>query len=377
MSNAEPSQTDADRELYQSSQTEIEGLESFGESDQAPPPGSSREPSPRPASPPRQAEQPKARSTGSSGRRSFSVFWPLLLIMAGGLLLLQNLGYLSGLSWSTLWRWWPLLLIALGIDTLFSRRSALGGLVSVLLILALLGGAIYVTLNASSLPWMSQSVQESAWQSEEISLPLSGTERAWVVLDWASVPLRLEALEDSPNLIEGTVVYRGRLDFETVEGRRTSVKLSTHSVGLWTQPLGLEGQEQRWALGLSPRAPIDLELDGGSGSAGLDLRGLDLEQVKLDVASGAVELHLPRGEYEAWIDGGSGTLDLWLPEEAGVRLVVDEGSGALRMGERFRLVEGERDKDSVWESENLSQADSLLRIRLDVASGTVRVRDWE
>jgi hypothetical protein len=56
---------------------------------------------------------------------------------------------------------------------------------------------------------------------------------------------------------------------------------------------------------------------------------------------------------------------------------VDGGSGALRMGERFRLVDGKHDGDGEWESDNLRQAESILRIRLDVASGTVRVRDWE
>jgi len=58
-------------------------------------------------------------------------------------------------------------------------------------------------------------------------------------------------------------------------------------------------------------------------------------------------------------------------------LVVDGGSGALRVGERLDLVDGKRDGDGVWESANLRRAESVLRIRLDVASGSVRVRDWE
>jgi hypothetical protein len=303
--------------------------------------------------------------------------------MAGGLLLLQNLGYLSGISWGSLWRLWPLLLIAMGIDTLFSRRSAVGSVLSALLILALLGGALYVVLNASQFPRMSRWVQESGWQVDSISHPLSGVDLAKVVVDWGSVPLGLSALGDSSNLVEGTIVYRGRLNFHATSGRRTTVRLSTDSMGTGWPPVGdwtvdaLEGQEKRWTLGLSPRVPIQLELDGGSGSADLDLRDLELEELNLDVASGSVDLHLPSGKYEAWIDGGSGSLDLWVPEGVGVRLVVDGGSGALRMGERFRLVEGKQDGDSVWESDNLDRADDVLNMRIDVASGSVRVRDGE
>jgi hypothetical protein len=139
----------------------------------------------------------------------------------------------------------------------------------------------------------------------------------------------------------------------------------------------VDGQEPRWTLGLSPRVPIDLELDGGSGRAEVDLREVELEALGLDVASGAVDLYLPRGEYKTWVDGGLGSLNLWVPEGAGVRIVVDDGSGSLRLGDRFRLVEGERDGDGVWETEDLEQADYVLSIRLDVGSGTVRVRDWE
>jgi hypothetical protein len=302
--------------------------------------------------------------------------------MGGALLLLQNLGYVSGLTWETLWRLWPLLLIALGIDTLFSRRSALGAVFSALLIFALLGGAIYVLSNASSFPWVSQWVQESGWQSQEIAFPLGSAERARVAIDWASVPLRLSASNDSRNLIEGTVVYRGRLNFDASGGRRATVVLDSASMGagwspaFWTEAPGLDGS-QRWELLLSPQAPIDLKLDGGSGTAEIDLRGLRLDEFRLDVASGAVDLYLPPGEYEARIEGGSGSLDLWLPPRAGVQLVVDGGSGALRVGERLRLVDGERDGDSVWESADYDRAESVLRIRLDLASGAVRVRDWE
>ena len=379
-------------ELYKLPLADIDGLESFDETPPAaqqdaaqqdaaeqeirppsPPPG----PTPAPlrvAPPAPKAAEPAQRTRR---RRSFSVFWPLLLIMGGGLLLLQNLGYISGISWGSIWRFWPLLLIALGIDTLFSRRSAVGSTLSALLILALLGGAVYLLMNAASFPWMSQFVQETGWQSERVSHPLSGVERANVTIDWASVPLRLEALDDSPDLIEGTVVYRGRLNFDTVEGRRTSVKLSTDSMGAGWAPLDLDGEERRWVLGLSPSVPLDVDLEGGSGSAELDLRGLELQELGLDVASGSVDMYVPSGTYEIWIEGGSGALDLWLPQEAGVQLVVDGGSGTLWPGERLRLVDGDRDGDGLWESENLSQADAVLHIRLDVSSGAVRIRDWK
>jgi hypothetical protein len=56
--------------------------------------------------------------------------------------LLSNLGFVSWESWNLVWRLWPLLLIGLGVELLIGRRSTLGAIVSGLLILFLIGGAI-------------------------------------------------------------------------------------------------------------------------------------------------------------------------------------------------------------------------------------------
>ena len=54
--------------------------------------------------------------------------WPIILIAAGIILLLNNLGMLSWDIWGTLWRLWPVLLIAIGLDIIIGRRSFWGSL---------------------------------------------------------------------------------------------------------------------------------------------------------------------------------------------------------------------------------------------------------
>ena len=87
-------------------------------------------------------EEGQRTRPGRSHHRSPSFFWPLVLIGAGVLLLLSNLGFVSWESWNLVWRLWPLLLIGLGIELLVGRRSTLGAIVSGALILCLIGGAI-------------------------------------------------------------------------------------------------------------------------------------------------------------------------------------------------------------------------------------------
>ena len=65
----------------------------------------------------------------TSYRRGPDLFWPIILIGAGIIFLLSNLGVITGNPWPILWNLWPVLLIVIGLDILFGRRSMLGGLI--------------------------------------------------------------------------------------------------------------------------------------------------------------------------------------------------------------------------------------------------------
>jgi lia operon protein LiaF len=74
-----------------------------------------------------------------------SLAGPAVLIGLGIVFLLNNLGYLGWGIWDTLLRLWPVLLIAVGLDLLIGRRSALGSALLALLVVAALGAAIWWT----------------------------------------------------------------------------------------------------------------------------------------------------------------------------------------------------------------------------------------
>ena len=311
-------------------------------------------------------------------RRMPSAFWPLVLIGAGVLLLLTNMGYVPWQSWSVLWRLWPLLLIALGIDVLIGHRSAIGAIVSGLLILLLVGGAIAVVLFAPQIPFFDNLVQSAELRTEHVEYPLENVERASVTIDWSSQPGYLSALRDSPNLIEGDIAYRGELIFDvTVRGDRAEAVLDSQFSGPWGGPLDTGGRvegRRDWDVRLSPQVPLDLNLDTGSGNYDFNLTNLQVRDLFLDAGSGSVELILPGSStFEARVDGGSGPIAILLPRGTGARVVLDSGSGAFRPDERFQLVEGERNDDGVWETEDFRTAEQTIELRIDQGSGPISI----
>ena len=310
-------------------------------------------------------------------RRPPSLFWPLVFIGAGVMLLLSNLGYLPWQSWNVLWRLWPLLLVAIGIDLLIGRRSMVGTIVSTLLILLLIGGAVAVVLFAQNIPALVELTQPVGLRTEHVEYALAGVERASVTIDWTSAPGYLSALRDSPNLIEGDITYRGQLIFDVdVRGDQADVGLDSHFSAPRFGPFEFGSwAEERWDVKVSPNVPLDLTLDAGSGPCDFDLSGLQVSGLFLDGGSGSIDLALPSDStFEARIEGSSGSLAIILPESVGAQVVLDSGSGAFRPDERFRLVEGERGDDGVWETDNFRTAEHAILLEIDQGSGLISIR---
>jgi hypothetical protein len=301
----------------------------------------------------------------------------LVLIGAGVILLLSNLGYLPWQSWNVLWRLWPLLLVVIGIDLLIGRRSIAGAIVSTLLILLLIGGAVALVFFAQNVPALVELAQPVELRTEHVEYPLAGVERASVTIDWTSAPGYLSALRDSPNLIEGDITYRGQLIFDVdVRGDQADVELDSHFAAPRFGPFDFGGwAEERWDVKLSPNVSLDLTLDAGSGPCDFDLSGLLVSGLFLDGGSGSIDLALPSGStFEVRMDGSSGPVAIILPESVGAQVVLDSGSGSFRPDERFRLVEGERGDDGVWETDNFRTAEHTILLEIDQGSGLISIR---
>ena len=305
-----------------------------------------------------------------------SFFWPVVFIGAGVLLLLSNLGYLPQESWSVIWGLWPVLLIALGIDVLIGRRSTFGAIVGGLLILTLLCGVVGIALFARNVPDWVEIPRSPVMHVRHIEYPLGSVEQATVDIDWTSVPGSLGALRDSPNLIEGDVAYRGDLIFDVyVQDDRADVDLDSYFSGPMPWSFGYGGRrDHRWDVELSPNVSLDLVLDAGSGSCDFDLRDLRVGELVLDAGSGSIDLTLPsESTLDGRIDGGSGSIVITLPEGVGARVVLDSGSGSFHPDERFRLVDGERNDDGVWETDDFDSAEYTVELSIDQGSGSIRI----
>ena len=309
-------------------------------------------------------------------RRPRSLFWPIALIGFGVLLLLSNLGLFPDTGWAVLWRFWPVALVALGIDVLIGRRTIGGAIASGVLILILVGLVIGLAFFAEQIPALVELTKPAKLQFESVEYPAAGLESAKVSIDWTSAPGYLSVLEDSDNLIEADVAYRGKLAFDvTTHADHANVILDSYLQNISVGRLSFDDGDAEWNVELSPDVSLDLWLDSGSGSCDFDLTGMDISYLNVDSGSGSVTLILPAtSSFEGNLDFGSGSVDVILPKGVGMRITLDSGSGSFRPDERFELVSGEPDDDSVWETEDYAGADVQINLDIDQGSGSLRIR---
>jgi hypothetical protein len=258
------------------------------------------------------------------GFRYRSFFWPIILIGIGVIWLLANLGVIAGASLAVLFRLWPLLLIAIGLDIIVGRRSPIVG---ALIGLALVGAVVLLLIAAPNLGLAA----DTELKTDRFTEPVGAATSARVDLDLWSSPAHVFALSGSENLIEVEATYTGAILFSASGQQEKTVRLSREFDSFvpffWLEALGRE----RLEIGLNPAVPIELNMDGGSGPADLDLSQLQLLALNLDSGSGSIAVTLPESgvEFDADIHSGSGAVSIVAPAGARANLQIESGSGAV------------------------------------------------
>jgi hypothetical protein len=299
--------------------------------------------------------------------RGRSIVWPLILISVGAVFLLSNLGIISWDVWDTLWRMWPILLVAIGIDLIFGRKSGIFSAIAAVVILGLFAGAFWL-FGVAGDAWSGEQVSRSILQQAE------GAEFAEIDISMNVGELYIEALSDNANLlIDGEIQVS---EYETVTDKLRMVGDTA------TYTLRTQGQQyhpgwifsdrgdssKHWDLAINPNLPLELRVDSGVGRTELDLTGMTLEYLEIDSGVGEVVVTLPEdGEYEVRVSGGVGRLEIRIPSDLAARITMDTGLGDTTiLGDFYQ-------RNGTYYSEGYSNAREHVEINLDGGVGNITI----
>jgi hypothetical protein len=298
-------------------------------------------------------------------RKRVDLIGPVLLIVVGIILLLNVLGILEWSIWWTLLRLWPIFLIALGLELLLGRWSLWGSILAVVLVLAVFAGALWLTTT--------DYLGTSGLTAQEIRQPRGDATEAAVIIDPGVGILRIEALPESANLVEGEIhLLKGEevVQEYSESGGKVMFELRNEAGQPWT-PFGGGLDERRvWELGLSPGAKLQLETSLGLGEIGLDLSDLALSVLETNMGVGVTRVVLPEeGPYQARIEGAVGVTTIVIPEGLAARLQVDTGIAARQLPDGYQ-GQGE----GVYTSPSYATATDRVDLDASQAIGALLIR---
>lgn len=288
---------------------------------------------------------------------------PLLLIGIGVVFLLNNLGVLAVSVWDVIFRLWPVILIAIGLDLIIGRRSVWGALLVLVLILVLFVGGILL-IGAQD---------GKALTTDEITQPLGGVTEAEISIGPAIGFIHVGSLDPgSGYLIQGNIRLMSgedlRRDFNS---SRDPASFTLRSSGqTWFPVIGGWGDKATWDLSLNPEAALNLDLSLGVGKIEVDLTRLDVTAVEVSLGLGKIIITLPdEGHFTAKISGAMGETYVVIPQGMAARIHVSTGLGTSN------LPAGYTRRDDTYLSPGYASADDRVDIEISQAIGMITVVD--
>ncbi len=156
--------------------------------------------------------------------------------------------------------------------------------------------------------------------------------------------MKIGSQSNPAELVNGT--FEGGLDYKTDrDGDTLKVKLSAPPGDWWTFPWMLGQYQRQWSLGLNNQVPLKLRLEAGAAESNLDLSGLRLTELKLEIGASSTNVTLPAqaGFTKAKVSAGAASTTLRIPSGVAARIRFEGGAASFEVDSaRFPRVNGYR-----------------------------------
>jgi hypothetical protein len=203
-------------------------------------------------------------------------------------------------------------------------------------------------------------------QHEFQSIDRDNVEQARLDLKMGAGKLRIDTGTDklvAADFTYNVPAWKPEMSYSKSDGRGT-LRISqpeTHSAHIGNT-------DYEWDLRLNREVPLDIGVRFGAGEAHLDVGGLTMRNLEVDMGVGQLDLDLrgnPKQSYDVRIRGGVGEAVVHIPSDVGVEAEAQGGLGSIQAsGLRH---EDNRYYNDAWEN-------AKVRIHLDIQGGVGSIR---
>jgi hypothetical protein len=305
----------------------------------------------------------------------------VILISIGVLLLLNTTGTVDFGFWRWIGKLWPVILIAIGIEKIFSSSQSsnmrnLAWLSPIIIVgvvsYAVIAGQRDDNSNTWNDNWQwnwddngndDEPTSTHTWSEAFVA----DAKRLNLIMEMSGGRLTVRGGSDAGNLLVARASTRG--DKPETSSSVSGDGVYTVKVSQYDRP-DHRGRDQ-WIMKVTDSIPVDLKVEGGAARMRLDLSALKVESLQLDV--GAADVDIVLGSLVPFVkcdlECGAAAMDITIPSVAGLRLYRDGVISRLSDAD-LNLV----DKGSHSETDGYSDSAVKVEMRVNSALTSLRLR---
>ena len=264
--------------------------------------------------------------------RRNQLFWGLVLLLVGGLMLANEMGIRLPNGMSLLELFWPVVLIFGGVWVLVG---------------VFLRGNVKV---------------------ENATIDLQGAASLYLKVNHGAGELKLHSGANMNEAAHGS--FSGGLDQKVNRnGDRLEVRIRPANDFLDFPFFGPHNQID-WDVSLNADIPTSLKLNLGANKSSLDLHDMNITDLDLDTGASDTKLILPaRGRFRADLDLGAASLEITIPDGLSARINASLGAADIKVDES-RFPRNGR----YYQSPGYETAANAVDMTIDAGAASIKVR---
>ncbi len=298
-----------------------------------------------------------------------------IVMIAVGVMLLIMIRRPDFDPWRALGRYWPLILIFIGLGQILDRllnrnnpQGARGSWISGTAIALLVLVGFFALVARGAHPFRLSDHVSGSTGSDHTSQTVDkqGATSVYAKIDMPAGELTIDS--GAAQLMDASFDYSDDMEKPevnyTVTGTAGRLDIKQHD----RSGIHVGNNHDDWNLKFGD-TPMDLDISMGAGEGHLNLRQMDLSSLRIEIGAGEINVNLTgerKRDLKADIQGGVGEATIRLPKDVGVQVHANGGIGSID-------TEGMHKEGGMYVNDAYGKSPNSIHMNIEGGVGSIRL----
>lgn len=300
------------------------------------------------------------------------IFWGTLLVTLGLLGLLVNF-FDFAFQWSTAWKFWPLVLVLIGLSIIVKNKigkliiSGLAAIVLALSIFATISSGLSFFKGGLNFTFDDGPIEtETSRYTEQFSENIKNA-----TFNFSAGAGNFRLLSTTDELVDISTESFG-VDYTLTRNDYDDKSDITFKMESKKFRFGKKGSFNKVEMALNPLPVWNVNFDVGAASMKVDLSNHKVKNVNINMGAAALNLKLgePVDEIRLDVSAGASDIDIFIPENAACEIISDVALSSTNYEGFTKLKSGN------YRTPNFDETSKRIFIKIESGVSSIDVRKY-